>query len=86
LEACDDQSQLTPTSLFHLLLGGGYAGLVLGLDQRLGQDCRDLQRPLARRGHLDTLAAELLAVVDQTMQPTRTWLWLRSPDSRRTAL
>jgi uncharacterized membrane protein YsdA (DUF1294 family) len=26
---------------------------------------------------LDTLAAELLAVVDQTMQPTRTSLWLR---------
>jgi hypothetical protein len=27
---------------------------------------------------LDTLSAELLAVVDQTMQPTRTSLWLRS--------
>ena len=26
---------------------------------------------------LDALAAELLAVVDQTMQPTRTSLWLR---------
>jgi len=26
---------------------------------------------------LDTLSAELLAVVDQTMQPTRAWLWLR---------
>ncbi|HSR26871.1 MAG TPA: hypothetical protein VLR51_00295, partial [Actinomycetes bacterium] len=26
---------------------------------------------------LDTLAAELLAVVDQTMQPDRTTLWLR---------
>jgi hypothetical protein len=35
---------------------------------------------------LDTLAAELLAVVDQTMQPTRTWLWLRAPDPRHTAL
>jgi hypothetical protein len=34
---------------------------------------------------LDALAAELLAAVDQTMQPTRTWLWLRAPDSRRTA-
>jgi hypothetical protein len=26
---------------------------------------------------LDTLSAELLAVVDQTMEPTRVWLWLR---------
>jgi hypothetical protein len=34
---------------------------------------------------LDTLSAELLAVVDQTMQPTRTWLWLRAPASRHTA-
>jgi hypothetical protein len=31
---------------------------------------------------LDTLSAELLAVVDQTMQPTRTSLWLR-PLTRR---
>jgi hypothetical protein len=28
---------------------------------------------------LDTLQGELLAVVDQTMQPTRTSLWLRAP-------
>jgi hypothetical protein len=28
---------------------------------------------------LDTLAGELLAVVDQTMQPTRASLWLRPP-------
>jgi hypothetical protein len=36
---------------------------------------------------LDTLAAELLVVIDQTMQPTRASLWLRpsAPDSRRTA-
>jgi hypothetical protein len=34
---------------------------------------------------LDTLSAELLAVVDQTVQPTRASLWLRpsAPDSRR---
>jgi hypothetical protein len=34
---------------------------------------------------LDTLSAELLAVVDHTMQPTQTWLWLREADSRHTA-
>jgi hypothetical protein len=28
---------------------------------------------------LDTLAAELLAVVDQTIQPTQASLWLRPP-------
>jgi hypothetical protein len=28
---------------------------------------------------LDTLSAELLAVVDQTMQPSQAWLWLRPP-------
>jgi hypothetical protein len=28
---------------------------------------------------LDTLTGELLAVVEQTMQPTRSWLWLRPP-------
>jgi hypothetical protein len=30
---------------------------------------------------LDALAAELLAVVDQTMQPTQATLWLRPPPS-----
>jgi hypothetical protein len=28
---------------------------------------------------LDTLTGELLAVVDQTMQPTQATLWLRPP-------
>jgi hypothetical protein len=31
---------------------------------------------------LDTLSAQLLAVVDQTMQPTKASLWLRPPASR----
>jgi hypothetical protein len=31
---------------------------------------------------LDTLTAELLAVVDQTMQPTQAWLWQRPPPAR----
>jgi hypothetical protein len=36
---------------------------------------------------LDTLSADLLTAVDQTMQPTRSWLWLRptGQGSRRTA-
>jgi hypothetical protein len=32
---------------------------------------------------LDNLGAELLAVVDQTMQPQRLSLWLRPPADRR---
>ena len=32
---------------------------------------------------LATLSADLLAVVDQTMQPTRTWLWLRRAEDAR---
>ena len=31
---------------------------------------------------LDTLTAEVLRVVDQTMQPTRAWLWQRPPAAR----
>ena len=31
---------------------------------------------------LDTLSAELLTVVDQTMEPTRASLWLRPPVER----
>src|SRR5829696_9046933 len=104
--------------LLTLLLGGGYAAIVLGLGQLLGQDsslvvagatlvaaalfqparCRIQQavdRRFNRRRHdaaqtiaafgarlrdqvdLITLTGELLAVVDQTMQPTRASLWLR---------
>jgi hypothetical protein len=32
---------------------------------------------LRKENDLDTLSGELLAVVEQTMQPTRAWLWLR---------
>jgi hypothetical protein len=35
---------------------------------------------------LDTLTAELLAVTDQTMQPTQVSLWLRSPQEPPRAL
>jgi hypothetical protein len=104
--------------LLTLLLGGGYAVVVLGLGQLLGRDSplvvaaatlgvaavfqparRRVQavvdRRFNRRRHdaartiegfgtrlrdqvdLDTLTAELLAVVDQTMQPTQASLWLR---------
>jgi hypothetical protein len=32
---------------------------------------------------LDALTAELLAVVEQSVQPTRAWLWLRPPANPR---
>jgi hypothetical protein len=113
--------------LLTVLLGGGYAGIVLGLGQRLGRESslvvagatlavaalfqparRRIQQVVDRRFNrrkyntaktiqafstrlrdqvdLDTLSSELLAVVDQTMEPTRVSLWLRpSPhDSSRT--
>jgi hypothetical protein len=104
--------------LLTLLLGGGYAAVVLGLGQLLGQDSslvvaaatlavaavfqparRRIQQVVDRRFNrrchdaaetiqafsthlrdqldLDTLGAELLAVVDRTIQPTQASLWLR---------
>jgi hypothetical protein len=104
--------------LLTVLLGLGYAGVVLGLGQLLGRDSslvvaaatlavaavfqparRRIQALVDRRFNrrrydaartiaafsgrlreqidLDTLTAELLAVVDQTMQPTQASLWLR---------
>ena len=104
--------------LLTLLLGGGYALVVLGLGQLVGRDSslvvagatlavaavfqparRRVQaavdRRFNRRRHdaariiegfgahlrdqvdLDTLTGELLAVADQTMQPTQASLWLR---------
>ena len=109
--------------LLTLLLGGGYAVVVLGLGQLLGQESslvvagatlavaalfqparrriqRLMDRRFNRRRHdadqtitafsarlrdqvdLTTLTGELLAAVDQTMQPTRSWLWLRQPPAR----
>jgi hypothetical protein len=107
--------------LLTVLLGGGYAGVVLGLGQLLGRRQsslvvaaatlavaaafqparRRVQEQVDRRFNrrrydaartiaafsarlrqqvdLDTLAAELLAVVDQTMQPASATLWLRPP-------
>jgi hypothetical protein len=106
--------------LLTLLLGGGYAVVVLGLGQLLGRDSslvvaaatlavaalfqparrrvqQAVDRRFNRRRHdaakiiegfavrlrdqvdLDALHTELLAVVDQTMQPTQASLWLRSP-------
>jgi hypothetical protein len=112
--------------LLTLLLGGGYALVVLGLGQLLGRESplvvaaatlavaalfqparRRVQavvdRRFNRRRHdatrivegfgarlrdqvdLDTLTADLLAVVDQTMQPTQASLWLRPPAPSGTA-
>jgi hypothetical protein len=112
--------------LLTLLLGGGYALVVLGLGQLLGRESplvvaaatlavaavfqparRRVQaavdRRFNRRRHdatriiegfgarlrdqvdLDTLTADLLAVVDQTIQPTQASLWLRpTPELSRT--
>jgi hypothetical protein len=108
--------------LLTLLLGGGYALVVLGLGRLLGRESplvvaaatlavaavfqparRRIQavvdRRFNRRRHdatriiegfgtrlrdqvdLDTLTADLLAVVDQTMQPTQASLWLRPSGS-----
>jgi len=104
--------------LLTLLLGGGYAAVVLGLGRLLGQDSslvvaaatlaiaglfqparrriqQAVDRRFNRRRHdaattiqafsdrlrdqvdLDTLSAELLAVVEETMQPNQASLWLR---------
>jgi hypothetical protein len=106
-----------------VLLGLGYAGIVLGLGRLLPQGSslavaaatlavaavfqparrrvqRVVDRRFNRRRHdagqmiqsfgtrlrdqvdMDTLTAELLAVVDQTMQPTRASLWLRPTQAR----
>jgi hypothetical protein len=112
--------------LLTVLLGGGYALVVLGLGQLLGRDSplvvaaatlavaavfqparRRIQRLVDRRFNrrrynaartiegfaarlrqqvdLETVAAELLGVVDQTMQPTQAWLWLRPQTPSNTA-
>jgi hypothetical protein len=106
--------------LLTVLLGLGYAAVVLGLGRLLPQGSslavaaatlavaaafqparRRIQqvvdRRFNRRRHdagrvveafgarlrdqvdLDAVGGELLAVVDQTMAPTRAWLWLRPP-------
>jgi hypothetical protein len=106
--------------LLTMLLGGGYAAVVVALGQLLPQDSslvvaaatlgvaagfqparRRVQQAVDRRFNrrrydaaqtiqafsarlrqqvdLDTLTGELLAVVEQTMQPTRVSLWLRAP-------
>ncbi|HYT26970.1 MAG TPA: hypothetical protein VEP73_10860, partial [Actinomycetota bacterium] len=104
--------------LLTVLLGGGYAGIVLGLGQLLGrrsslavavatlalagafqparrriqglvdrrfnrrrydaaQTIQAFSARLRQQVDLDTLTAELLGVVEQTMQPASVSLWLR---------
>jgi hypothetical protein len=108
--------------LLTVLLGVGYAAVVLGLGRLLPEDSslvvaaatlaaaaafqparrrvqQGVDRRFNRRRHdagriieafttrlrdqvdLDTLTAQVLAVVDQTMQPTQTSLWLRPQGS-----
>jgi hypothetical protein len=110
-------SRTVAYGLLTVLLGGGYAGVVVGFSQLLGRNSsvvvaaatlaaaavfhparRRIQLAVDRRfnrrhydvahtiaafrgrlrGHvdLDTLTAELLAAVGETMQPTRGSLWL----------
>jgi hypothetical protein len=54
------------------------------VDRRFNRRRYDAARTIAgfsdrlrQQVDLDTLTAELLSVTDQTMQPTRAWLWLR---------
>jgi hypothetical protein len=113
-------------ALLTVLLGLGYAGVVLGLGRLLPQGSslvvaaatltvaavfqparRRIQQAVDRRFNrhrydaartidrfstrlrqqvdLNTLTAELLGVVDQTMQPTQASLWLRPHEPSSTA-
>jgi hypothetical protein len=115
-------SRVLAYGLLTVLLGGGYAGVVLGLGQLLGRSSslavagatlavaavfqparRRIQAVVDRRFNrrrydaartiaafsarlrdeidLDTLTAELVAVVTQTVEPTTVSLWLRPPAS-----
>jgi hypothetical protein len=113
-------SRTVAYGLLTVLLGGGYAGVVLGFGQLLGRSsslvvagatlavaaafqparrrvqvavdrhfnrrCYNAARTiqafsarLRQEVDLDTLAAELMSVVDRTMEPTTVSLWLRPP-------
>jgi hypothetical protein len=75
--------------LLTAVLGVGYAGAVVVVGEVLGEHRSTLAVAAATIDHfsvrlreqidLDTLTGELLAVVDQTMEPTRASLWLRPP-------
>jgi hypothetical protein len=116
-------SRTVSWALLTVLLGLGYAGVVLGLgrllpdsssltvaaatlavaalfqplrrrvqaavDRRFNRRQHDTARVVAAfsgrlrdQVDLDTLTSEVLAVAEQTMQPTRAWLWLRLPPGR----
>jgi hypothetical protein len=61
-----------------------------GVDRRFNRRRHDAAQTIAAFGHrlrgqidLDSLTGELLAVVDQTIQPTQVSLWLRPPGPSR---
>jgi hypothetical protein len=62
-----------------------------GVDRRFNRRRYDAARRIEQfssrlraQVDLDTLSAELLTVAEQTMEPTRISLWLRSPVTPRT--
>jgi hypothetical protein len=60
------------------------ASLVVRFRRARGVERQQLAR-LRQQVDLDTLTAELLSVVDQTVQPTQASLWLRPPAAKQSA-
>ena len=79
-----------PASMTTLLPGGDGSQLGQAVDRRFNRRRYDTAKTidafavrLRDQVDPDTLSGELLAVVDQTMEPTKVSLWLRpSPEQR----
>ena len=79
-----------PASMTTLLPGGDGSQLGQAVDRRFNRRRYDTAKTidafavrLRDQVDLDTLSGELLAVVDQTMEPTKASLWLRPPPEQR---